>query len=98
MVTIEQAKNMRSKIDVQGTVNKCGEVRTINLKTGGSTQVMSAEISDQSGAMNVNFWGDDIAKVRNGSEVEIKNAYTNTFKGVTSLAKGKFGTLTVKKY
>jgi replication factor A1 len=98
MVTVEQAKNMRSKIDVEGTIQKCGETRTVNLKSGGQIPVMRAELVDHTGAIEVVFWDTDIAKVRNGSKVALSNAYTNTFKGKTSLTKGKFGTLTVKEY
>ena len=36
MVTAEQAKNMRSGINIEGTVERKGEPRTVNMKSGGT--------------------------------------------------------------
>lgn len=98
MATAQEAKNMRNKIDIEGTIERCSESRTINLKVGGTSEVMDAYLVDNTGEIKVSLWGADIKKVKNGSVVEIKNGYSNTFKGETSLGVGKFGTLTVKKY
>lgn len=98
MVTTEQAKNMRNKIDIEGTIERIEEPRTVNLKTGGTTDVCNAYLVDEAGEIKVTLWGDDITKVKNGSKVAFKNGYTNTFKGEVSLAKGKFGELIVKEY
>lgn len=98
VVTTEQAKNMRNKIDIEGTIQRMGEPRTVNLKTGGSTEVCDAYLVDEAGEIKIALWGEDIKKVRNGSKIMIKNGYTNTFKGEVSLGKGKFGELIVKEY
>lgn len=98
MVTTEQAKNMRNRIDIEGTIERIEEPRTVNLKTGGTTEVCNAYLVDEAGEIKVTLWGDDITKVKNGSKVAFKNGYTNTFKGEVSLAKGKYGELIVKEY
>ena len=41
------------------------------------------------------LWGDDNKGIKIGSKVSITNGYTNTFKDVISLTKGKFGQLEV---
>jgi replication factor A1 len=98
VVTTEQAKNMRNRIDIEGTIERIEEPRTVNLKTGGTTEVCNAYLVDEAGEIKVTLWGDDITKVKNGSKVAFKNGYTNTFKGEVSLAKGKYGELIVKEY
>ena len=94
-VTAEQAKNMRSGIDIEGTIERKGEPRTVNKKAGGTIDVCEAYLVDDSGEIKLTLWGDDIAKINNGSQVKITNGYTNTFKGEVSLTKGKYGQLEV---
>ena len=96
MITAEQAKNMRSGINIEGTIERKGESRTVNMKSGGTIDVCDAFLVDaEGGEIKFTLWGDDIAKVNNGDKVRIKNGYTNTFKGEVSLAKGKYGEMEV---
>ena len=48
-VTTEQAKNMRNGIDLEGTVERKGEPRTVNKKAGGTIDVCDAYIVDDAG-------------------------------------------------
>ena len=94
-VTTEQAKNMRSGIDLEGTVERKGETRTVTKKAGGEIDVCDAYLVDDAGEIKLTLWGDDIPKVSDGSKVKITNGYTNTFKGEVSIGKGKFGQIEV---
>ncbi|MCH8860382.1 MAG: DNA-binding protein [Thaumarchaeota archaeon] len=94
-VTTEQAKNMRNGIDLEGTVERKGETRTVNKKAGGTIDVCDAYLVDESGEIKLTLWGDDISKISDGSKIKITNGYTNTFKGEVSLTKGKYGQLEV---
>ncbi len=94
-VTTDQAKNMRNGIDLEGTVERKGETRTVNKKAGGEIDVCDAYLVDESGEIKLTLWGDDIPKISDGSKVKITNGYTNTFKGEVSLTKGKYGQLEV---
>ena len=94
-VTTEQAKNMRNGIDLEGTVERKGETRTVNKKAGGTIDVCDAYLVDESGEIKLTLWGDDIPKISDGSKVKITNGYTNTFKGEVSLTKGKYDNLEV---
>ncbi len=95
MVTTEEAKNMRSDINIEGTVERKGETRTVNKKDGGTIDVCDAYIVDEAGEIKFTLWGDDISTIENGSKIKITNGYTNTFKGEVSVTKGKFGQLEV---
>ena len=98
MVTTAEAKNMRNKIDIEGTVERMEEPRTVNLKMGGTTQVCNAFLVDEAGEIKLTLWGEEITKVKNGSKILIKNGYTNTFKNEVSIGKGKYGELIIKEY
>jgi replication factor A1 len=98
VVTTAEAKNMRNKIDIEGTVERMEEPRTVNLKMGGTTEVCNAFLVDAAGEIKLTLWGDEITKVKNGSKILIKNGYTNTFKNEVSLGKGKYGELIIKEY
>lgn len=96
MVSAEQAKNMRSGVNIEGTVERKGDSRTVNLKTGGTIDVCDAFLVDEEGGeIKLTLWGDDITKVSEGSKIRITNGYTNSFKGDVALTKGKFGQMEV---
>lgn len=93
-VTAEEAKNMRSGINIEGTVKDKGETRTVTKKSGGEIGVCDAYLEDaEGGRIKLTLWGDDIDLVNNEDRVKVTNGYTNTFRGEVSLTKGKFGQL-----
>ncbi|MBM3895186.1 MAG: DNA-binding protein [Thaumarchaeota archaeon] len=96
MVTAEQAKNMRSGINIEGTVERKGEPRTVNMKSGGTIQVCDAFLVDETGGeIKLTLWGDEVSQVKDGAKVKIENGYTTQFKGEVSLTKGKYGKLEI---
>jgi len=95
MVTAEEAKNMRSGVNIEGKVERKGETRTVNKKSGGTIDVCDAYLVDDSGEIKLTLWADDIPKINDGDTIKITNGYTNTFQGEVSLTKGKFGQLEV---
>ena len=46
MTTIDEAKNMRSGINVEGTVERKSEVRNVNTKAGSTVDVCDAMLVD----------------------------------------------------
>ena len=46
MHTIDQAKNMRNGINLEGEVVRKGETRTVSKKTGGTIDVCDAYLKD----------------------------------------------------
>jgi len=94
-VPISEVQNLRNRINTKGVLKSKGEVRTVNMKRGGTIDVCDAVLSDDSGEIKFTLWGDDIAKVNEGDMVVIKNGYTNSFQGEISLGKGKYGEMLV---
>jgi len=86
---------MKSKITVEGKIEEKGETRTINKKDGGTATLCEAQLVDGSGKIKVQFWGDEVDKIQNGLNIRITNGYTNTYKGNTTLTKGKYGSMEI---
>ncbi len=94
-VNTEQAKQLRTGVDITGKITELKDIRTVNLKNGGTAKVRDAILSDSAGSIGLTLWDSDADKVKIGSTVIVHNGFTNEFKGIISLAKGKFGQLEV---
>ena len=90
MTTCEEAKNMKSGIDVQGKIERKTEVRTVNTKFG-ETKVCDAYLTDESGSIKLTLWADDTEKVKDGDSVKLEGGYTTSFKNEIQLNKGRTG-------
>lgn len=84
MASIKEAKNQRSDINVEGTVQDMGDPRTVNTRYG-EAQVCDAYLVDDTDKIKLSLWGDDIKKVKNGDRVSIQGGYTNTFRNEVQL-------------
>ena len=78
-MNIEEAKNQRDDISLEGRIEEKGEARTVNTKYG-ETQVCDSYLVDETGRIKLTLWGDDIKKVNNGDRVSIQGAYTTEFR------------------
>ena len=83
-MTVEEAKNKRSDISLEGKIEEKGEAREVNTKYG-PTQVCDSYIVDETGRIKLTLWGDDIKKVNNGDMVSIQGAYITTFRNEKQL-------------
>ena len=88
MTTCEEAKQMRSGINVQGKIEDKGEVRSVITKFG-ETKVCDAYMEDESGRIKLTLWADDTEKVKDGDRVSITGGYTTEFRNETQLNKGR---------
>ena len=88
MTTCEEAKQMRSGINVQGKIERKGEIRTVTTKFG-ETKVCDAYLADDSGSIKLTLWADDTEKVKDGDMVSIEGGYTTTFRDEIQLNKGR---------
>ena len=66
MVTCEEAKQLKSGINVQGKIVKKDEIRNVNTKFG-ETKVCDAYLEDDSGRIQLTLWDKDTEKVNNGT-------------------------------
>lgn len=92
---VAEVERLRNKINTRGEISSKGSVRTVNLKTGGTTNVCDATLKDETGEVNLALWGEDIEKVNVGDQVVITNGYTTEFRGKVSLNIGKYGKMEV---
>ena len=83
-MTVEEAKNKRSDISLEGKIEEKGEARTVNTKYG-ETQVCDSYLVDESGRIKLSLWEEDIEKIKNGDTVSIQGAYTTTFRNEVQL-------------
>ena len=88
MTTCEEAKQMKSGINVQGRIVDKGEVREVTTKFG-QTEVCDAFLEDESGRIKLTLWAEDTEKVKDGDMVSIEGGYTTTFREVVQLNKSR---------
>jgi ssDNA-binding replication factor A large subunit len=91
---IADLKGELSRVDVEGEVIEKGEVRTVNLRAGGTSTVADATIKDDSGTIKLSLWGEQINSIDVGDKVKIENGYTKAFRGEVQLNIGRYGKLT----
>lgn len=71
-----------------------GEAReTVSRQDGTTHRVLDALVGDETGAIYMTLWDDNIDKVNDGDTVNVKNGYVRPFKGSMRLNIGRYGTL-----
>ena len=71
-----------------------GEAReTVSRQDGTTHRVLDALVGDDSGAIYMTLWDENIDKVNEGDSVNVKNGYVRPFKGSMRLNIGRYGTL-----
>ena len=90
---IVDLKGELSRVDVEGEVIEKGDVRTVNLRAGGQSNVADATLRDDSGTIKLTLWGDQINMVDVGDRVRIEGGYTKIFRNEVSLNIGRYGKL-----
>jgi len=71
-----------------------GEAReTVSRQDGTTHRVLDALVGDDTGAIYMTLWDENIDKVNEGDSVNVKNGYVRPFKGSMRLNIGRYGTL-----
>ena len=71
-----------------------GEAReTVSRQDGTTHRVLDALVGDESGAIYMTLWDENIDKVNEGETVNVKNGYVRPFKGSMRLNIGRYGAL-----
>ena len=94
-MNIKAMRDGMRNVNVTGTISAIGDVREVSLRTGGQARVADATLKDATGSIKLPLWDAQIDAVNAGSEVEIANGYTTTFRGEVQLSVGRYGKLTV---
>jgi replication factor A1 len=71
-----------------------GEAReTVSRQDGTTHRVLDALVGDETGAIYMTLWDENIDKVNEGDSVMVKNGYVRPFKGSMRLNIGRYGSL-----
>jgi replication factor A1 len=84
----------QGKVSVKGVVKGISDVRSFN-KYGRELKVANAILEDETGAIKLTLWNDEIMKVKEGCQISIINGFVNEFQGEKQLTAGKFGKIEV---
>ena len=85
-------------VNVTAKVVSKSEIREIPMGRDGSAhKVCDALVGDETGAIYLTLWDDNIAKVNENDTLRVENGYVTLFKGNMRLNIGKYGKLDMAK-
>ena len=85
-----------SEINIEAEVTEKSYAREVRSKFGyRPLMVADATLKDETGAITLTLWNEQISQVMVGDRVKIENGYAKSFRNVLQLSTGKYGTLTV---
>jgi replication factor A1 len=87
-VNIINLKPGMDHIKVKGRVLEASPPKVIQTKKGPRT-ISNAVIGDSTGRVETTLWGEKAGTIKEGQAVEIKDAWTTSFKGKVQLNVGK---------
>ncbi|MEK6859665.1 MAG: hypothetical protein AABX54_02510 [Nanoarchaeota archaeon] len=87
---ISELRSGQGNVEVEGTLKDIGDTRSFN-KYGRELRVANAILFDESGAVKLTLWNDDVTRFKNGDKIKIINGYVSEFQGEKQLTSGKFG-------
>ncbi|MEM2105921.1 MAG: hypothetical protein QXV21_05590 [Candidatus Bathyarchaeia archaeon] len=91
-----QIKDLRigmKKVNVKAKVLEIARPKLVITRFGNYASVANALIADETGAIKLCLWNEQISSISTGDNIQIENASTSTFRGERQLRIGKKGTL-----
>jgi replication factor A1 len=89
---VEKLTPESRQVNVRVKIVKKGEPReTISRNDGSKHRVSDVLVGDETGAVYLSLWDDNIDKMGEGDVVEIKNGYVSLFRGSMRLNIGREG-------
>jgi len=85
--------NSRQVNTVVKVVSKSPVRETISRRDGSVHKVTDALVGDETAAIYLTLWDDNIESVKEESVLDVKNAYISLFKGSMRLNIGRYGSL-----
>ena len=89
-MNIKDLKTNQGNVEVEGVISELGDTRVFN-KYGKELKVANAIFKDDSGAIKLTLWNDDITRFKEGDRIKIINGYVTEFQGEKQITSGKFG-------
>lgn len=87
---ISELRTGSGNVEVEGEISEIGDTRSFN-KYGRELKVANAILKDNSGAIKLSLWNDDVSRFKEGDKIKIVNGYVSEFQGEKQLTSGKFG-------
>lgn len=78
---------------VAKAVSKSAERSVTSQWDQSEHRICEATVADESGAITLVLWDDNVDKVNEGDVIEVQNGYVKVFKGSMQLNVGRYGTL-----
>lgn len=88
-ISIKEAMT-QGKGNFRFIVVSLGKLKSGTTKTGNEWQKQIAVIKDESGAINLTLWNNDIGKIIDGKSYTLENAYWTEYNGEPQVSLGKF--------
>jgi replication factor A1 len=93
-VKVESLDPESRQVNVTVKVVTKGEAReTVSRRDGSTHKVVDALVGDETGAVYLTLWDDNIEKVKEGDTINVKNGYVTLFRGSMRLNIGRYGSL-----
>ena len=92
LIKIKDIEKVPKGINVKFKVVRKDEPRGVNTKRGPAT-VCDFLVGDETGCILLTLWNDDIYDLALNSYYELLKGYTNSFRDVLKLNKGRYGTI-----
>ena len=93
-VKVEKLDPESRQVNVTVKVVTKGEAReTVSRRDGSTHKVVDALVGDETGAVYLTLWDDNIEKVNEGDTINVKNGYVTLFRGSMRLNIGRYGSL-----
>jgi replication factor A1 len=87
---ISDLKAGEGNVEVEGVIKELEDIKEIN-KYGRNLRLRNAVLEDDSGAIKLTLWNENVEMFQVGDKVKITNGYVNEFQGDKQLTAGKFG-------
>jgi replication factor A1 len=94
IVKVSDLQPYSKQVNTTVKIVQKGEAReTVSRQDGTTHRVLDALVGDETGAIYMTLWDDNIDKVNEGDSVTVKNGYVRPFKGSMRLNIGRYGSL-----
>lgn len=92
-VKIGDVKPLEKRLNVVFKVIEREEEREINKRSGETHRVCDMTVADETGAITLTLWNEDIDEVVDDKVYKLTNGFANIFRNSLRLSKGKYGSV-----
>jgi len=93
-VKIKDLTPESKRVNITAKVVQLTEPREIPNRYGPTNRVAEATVADETGAVVLSLWNDQIGTIQQGDTVAVENGYVSLVRGHIRLNAGKYGKIT----